>query len=286
MRTRIASSVAAYSLLALAGSITFVLPETLTVEQAAASTPPDKITLTGLVHDFRDTHPDFGVTSADMQGHVVNLTDYELDANGYPAFDGSGNQVTTQARDTDGNNIAPVLANGGAAAGVPFTISAGRVIPSQAYYVRYTVLGAAMQNPTVTINVTTRLRIGSTTYDPFGSYTSATAGNVHDSNNPRNYIHPTSVAANTAMSALGRSYYKSGGSWTQFYNVDSNTGSTWVKVLRDGDALPAGHPFNNQAAVHTFLTGYYDPITQRVTLADNQAILLYEGDHRSGKPLR
>ena len=98
------------------------------------------------------------------------------------------------------------------------------------------------------------------------------------------YTLPATYAAGTAVSVVGRSWKKisssySGNSnshWEQELQFDSASGSPNVLVLRDGDAVPAIEPFQNQSSIVSFLQGYIDDATDTVVLADNQAILLFE----------
>jgi fibro-slime domain-containing protein len=282
------TDIVAFSLLGLAAGASFILPGSLEPARSLAATAPPVIRLNGVVRDFRGTHPDFDASVGEGSGHVVGLTDYELDENGVPSFSGTGNRVLTEAKNSSGYNIAPVLANAGAAKGVSFTISNGKVIPSEAFIARLTVLGAAMDNPTAQMRVTVRLKVGAVTIDPFGSFTNSSAGNVHDNNNPRNYVMATPMAAGTAMSVTGRSWGLYSGTWTQFYNVDSATGATgpgptgpscgtgMVKVLRNGDTVPNIPPFGSQSTIESYLQQYINAATKKVTIADNQAIFLFE----------
>ena len=280
MRTQSLTNVVTYSVLGLAAGICFLLPDSLVAERASAASPapPPIIRLNGFVRDFKSTHPDFDATLSEAPGHVAGMVQYDLGPNGTPISSGTGQLVTAEARDASGNNIAPVLANGGAAQGVAFTISAGKAIPSASFVAKMTVLGAAMQNPYAQMHVSARLRVGTTTVDPWGAFTSATASNVMDNNNPRNYIMATPMPAGTALSVIGKSWYTlNGTTWTTLITTDTSTATTaWCKVLKNGDSVPNIKPFNGQQSITSFLVGYINTVTQKVTIASNQAIYLIE----------
>jgi hypothetical protein len=74
------------------------------------------------------------------------------------------------------------------------------------------------------------------------------------------------------VTVTGQSWYKT----TKLYTVDSGSSSKFVKVLRDGDAVPDIKPFQDQAAAAEFLKDYVDTDKGVVTLAPNQVIYLYE----------
>ena len=59
MQSRTALNITTYGLLSMAGAISFMLPDTLTIPPSSAAPPPDEIHLTGLVRDFHErTHPE------------------------------------------------------------------------------------------------------------------------------------------------------------------------------------------------------------------------------------
>lgn len=274
MRALDFKSLVGHSSLVLAAAACLVLPDQL-IEQANArpAAGANVVRLNGVVRDFRSSHADFGAGPSAASGHIVNLTSDELSSTGKPVYDGAGSTVVVQAKDSSGNNIAPVMAH---TAPVNFNITGGNVVLQEAAAAKVTVLGAAMQNPYLQMRVTVRLKVGSTTSDPFGSFTNSSTGNVHDSNNPRNHVVPGTVAGGTPMAVLGRSFYKLGSSWLTLQTVDSSTGSTWVKVLRNGDSTPDIPAYGSQSSIQSFLQGYVDTTTKKVTIADNQAIFLFE----------
>ncbi|MEA3137225.1 MAG: hypothetical protein QOJ26_1022 [Thermoplasmata archaeon] len=57
---------------------------------------------------------------------------------------------------------------------------------------------------------------------------------------------------------------------------DSVHGDPHVWVLQDGGDAPDVAPFTGQASLKSYLEPYVDPTTNRVTLANNQVIMLFE----------
>ena len=66
---------------------------------AAHADPPDSIKLTGVLRDFRASHPDFDVAGT---GHCAGNVDLLLGGNGRPAFTDNGYEVLTQWRNAGG----------------------------------------------------------------------------------------------------------------------------------------------------------------------------------------
>ena len=80
--------------------------------RAQAGDPPDVIELNGLIRDFLPSHPDFDVTLLADMGHYVRNVSPALDNNKRPVFVESGEEVTSQWYDKDGNPIAPYAGPG------------------------------------------------------------------------------------------------------------------------------------------------------------------------------
>ncbi|MCH7849793.1 MAG: fibro-slime domain-containing protein, partial [Planctomycetes bacterium] len=68
-------------------------------------TPPDTITVAGIVRDFLPGHRDFEVTPSDGYGHYMGNIGTELDDDGKPVFVGGGYKVSREWRDSNSNKI-------------------------------------------------------------------------------------------------------------------------------------------------------------------------------------
>ncbi|MCH8315787.1 MAG: fibro-slime domain-containing protein [Planctomycetes bacterium] len=73
--------------------------------------PPDVVSLTGTIRDFKKNHVDFNITG--LAGHYAMNVALDLDAEDRPTFRGTGFRVATQWRDGVSNPIAPHLYGGG-----------------------------------------------------------------------------------------------------------------------------------------------------------------------------
>ena len=118
---------------------------------------------------------------------------------------------------------------------VPFSISGDNISPSATFAAKITVLGAAISySGQYDMPVTVRLKVGSTTLDPFGDFNNAVVANVNDNKNPRNYILPSTYAAGTNISVLGQSWEKKNSGvtgknpsdWVSYMSVDGSGTAT------------------------------------------------------------
>ena len=167
---------------------------------------------------------------------------------------------------------------------IVFDITDGEIIPTDEYMADLKMLGAAITwGGSYDMPVTVKATIGSETFEPWGAYDLPVDGNVNI-HTTLDYELPDVYDADTPISILGRSWKKTDSSydgssnshWEQELEFDSASGTPNVLVLRDGDAVPAIEPFQNQTSIVSFLQGYVDDATDTVVLNDNQAILLYE----------
>lgn len=69
------------------------------VHTFAQDTPPETITIGGIIRDFRPNHPDFNVTPSNGYGHVMGNIDRKLDDDGKPVLVGGGFRVGGPWRD-------------------------------------------------------------------------------------------------------------------------------------------------------------------------------------------
>ncbi len=115
MRSTRVTTILSYGTLSLAGIVSFSLPKALVPSSAAfVQAPPNVMKLSGVIHDFASSHPDFDITDPAVMGHYVGTVASTLGANGrpVPVFADTGQQVTNQWYDKDGNPIAPYAGPG------------------------------------------------------------------------------------------------------------------------------------------------------------------------------
>lgn len=104
-----------------------------------------------------------------------------------------------------------------------------------------------------------------TTHETFtGTAQSIDVGTV----NPGTTLTVTGKAQGASSSGSCKNY--------QFTAESDEDHGTQVLVLMDGDTPPLFSPFGGQRPIDTFLQDYIDPDTGKVTIAPNQAIILYE----------
>ncbi len=168
---------------------------------------------------------------------------------------------------------------------VDFAIDGGKVVPSEDFAAKVTVLGAAITaSGTYDVPVTVRLRIGSTYIEPWGDWDLPVNATVNDDDNPREHILPTTYGPGTTISLEARSwikkkYWYSGNynsHWKKYLEKDSYDNTPHILVLRDGDDVPDIEPFMNQTEIEDFIRDYVDDVTGMVVLDENQAIYLFE----------
>lgn len=98
--------------LPLAAVIAVILSDRFAGSAAMAQVAADKIYLSGIVRDFHQTHPDFQVMPAGGLGNYAGLVDAHLDSSNMPVFLPNGYRVSWPALDSNGNTIAPHMADG------------------------------------------------------------------------------------------------------------------------------------------------------------------------------
>ncbi len=167
---------------------------------------------------------------------------------------------------------------------VDFNITGDKVIPTESYALKVTVIGAAISaGGSYDMPVTTKFNVGGQIHQPFGSYDLAVTGNVNDDQNPRSYIFPDMIAANSSVTTIGKSWLKKSNSksgkknshWKKYMSVSSeNSDSQQLMVLRDGDDVPDIPGFENQNSIEDFLSDYIED--GKISLTANQAIFLFE----------
>ncbi|MBX9853088.1 MAG: hypothetical protein K2X86_15200, partial [Cytophagaceae bacterium] len=155
-----------------------------------------------------------------------------------------------------------------------FDIDKGTVVPKECFNATVTVLGCALKEGGVGIDypVMVQVKFGNNTIDPFGTYSGYNkASNVNDQKQ-HTWKSPQPLAANTAISVKTKSFNPKTG--TLLYERNSANNDAFVRVLRNGDAVPQITGFAGQADVESYLQGYF--VNGKVTLEANQAIYLFE----------
>ncbi len=158
---------------------------------------------------------------------------------------------------------------------IEFQIDNGRVQPTSEFAAKVSVLGASIgSGGSSQWPVATWIDIGDERFYPFGR-ANPQQGNVNDDAGVRHVVIDQMFdEEDIHVSAVSwRPYY---GRWRSLgvRSTDSNT--PMVKVLRDGDPVPAIRAWDNQANVEIFIQQYIDGDTQTVDIDANQVIYLFE----------
>lgn len=141
-----------------------------------------------------------------------------------------------------------------------FTLGGGSVTPTVNYTANVTLIGSAITAGGNPVPIDVWVDVGGTETKPWSSISGN--GALPQSHVVPNQSAGTNVTVGAQAVGVG------------LPRRDSDTGGGLVKVLRDGDSAPNTAGFNNQAAASAFIDPYLDSGT--VTLADNQAIFLFE----------
>jgi len=155
---------------------------------------------------------------------------------------------------------------------IDFTISEGRVVPSENFAVKVSVLGAAITSSGTDIPVTVQVRINDQVLEPFGSHDDPDLGDVNDHSPPRHFIVQDVFGADTTIDITGTSWFHG----SVHLSRNSFDESPAVKVLRDGDPVPNIDGFDGQAGAVDFVQAYIDPDTNTMSMDVNQSIYLFE----------
>ena len=156
---------------------------------------------------------------------------------------------------------------------IDFGISEGRVVPTEEFAAKLTVLGAAITSGGRDMPVTVQFRIGDRVIEPFGAYDDADDGNINDHKGPRHHIVQETFDASKPIEVTATSWRTGGGVYLERNSYEE---SPSVKVLRNGDPVPDITGFDNQADAVHFVQKYIDPDTDTMLLDENQAIYLFE----------
>ncbi len=160
-------------------------------------------------------------------------------------------------------------------------------MPNDPFAAQVEVIGAAISNGTYDLPVTMRVRIGQTEFNPFGSFDSATQGNVNDVQwaegvETMKFVFPDTFDSYTAITAEARSWNRiaepgdEDSDWGVRMHANTGTDSPQVILLRNGDPVPSNDGTFDQASIAEYLEPYTDAVTNLITLEDHQIIYLFE----------
>lgn len=182
-----------------------------------------------------------------------------------------------------------------------FEISGDETIVNESFRTRIEVLGAAISMGAggYDMPVTTQLKIGNETIEPWGPYGQALDGNLNRAGTfvfePDVVYPPGSIKVNARSWKLGGSYtyewHRIGWSWKKikvWTGGDGSDNDDWdihmeknsdqvdnqLEVLEDGSPAPVVTGFDGQTSAAEFVAGYIDE--GNMTLAKNQSIYLFE----------
>jgi fibro-slime domain-containing protein len=265
MRAAVAAAVAL-------GVTAFFLLKPGPVPISADPPPSDAVQLKGIVRDFRRSHADFNIVPSEGYGHYAGCIAMQLGDDGRPVFVGQIADTTT-------------ITN--------FQITQGGVVATEPFAAMFTLLGAAIETTNYHVPVTMRVHVGNQTFETFGPFENAVAGNVNDDqsatghanpgSNPRRYVFPTIFPASTSITITGRSWERlsgadgdNAGDWRENMTHNSHIQSQQVRVLRDGDPVPNIAGFNDQTSIEGYVREFVNLQDHTIRLLDNQAIYLFE----------
>ena len=165
---------------------------------------------------------------------------------------------------------------------VPFTIDGVETVPTVPFLLKTEVLGAAISyGGAYDMPVTARVHTGPSSIDPWGTYNEALTGNVNR-DGTFTYEPAEALPGGTGITVSGTSWVRTSGDgtsnadWTAHMEQDSELGGAQLKVLRNGDPVPDIQGYLDQGSVADFVSSYIDPLSNRISLEQNQSIYLFE----------
>ena len=163
---------------------------------------------------------------------------------------------------------------------VDFQIERGEIVSSNQFAFIAEILGASITNGNARVPATAQLMVDGARVEPWGNFFQAQQGNVNLPGRRGVYLHPTVLEEGAAISVAARSYLpRYDQRWRRYVlspYISANTAfeSDYVKVLRDGDAVPNISGFNGQGDASAFVSDYVK--NGRIRLHKNQVIYLFE----------
>ncbi len=167
-----------------------------------------------------------------------------------------------------------------------FDIQEGAVIPKDSFISDFKVLGSAIKYGSYDMMVTTQIKVGNDTFDPWG-YDLPVTGNVND-HTTHSWNLPSAYPAGTPITISSKAwqhkndysyYYDNYGpdeAWKGYMEVNSENNPDNVIILKNGDTVPDISGYLDQQPLEEFLIGYIDQTTHKVTMDENEAIFLFE----------
>ncbi len=156
---------------------------------------------------------------------------------------------------------------------IDFTISDDRVVPTEDFAVKVSVLGAAISYNGTDFPVTTQLIVDGQIYEPFGPLDDPEAGDVNDHSPPRHFIVPQVFDPSVSIAVASTSWHFDLSEWK---SRNTSQPSDMVMVLRNGDPVPNIDGFGDQADAADLVATYIDTDTNTMSLDINQVIYLFE----------
>ncbi|MEL7662761.1 MAG: type IV pilin N-terminal domain-containing protein [Methanosarcina mazei] len=169
---------------------------------------------------------------------------------------------------------------------IDFEIIDDTVVPQEDFISSFNVLGAAISMGSYDMMVTSRLKVGSETFDPWGDYALPVTSNVNDGST-HSWDLPATYQAGTSVTISGKSWqhkappknkpklnYNLDASWEGYMEVNSTDNSDNLIVLRNGDSVPTIQGMDKQPDIADFVEDYVE--NGKIVLEDNEAIFLFE----------
>lgn len=176
---------------------------------------------------------------------------------------------------------------------IDFDIVEDTVVPKGTFISSFKVLVAAFQGNNngkyYDRMVTSRLKVGDETFDPWGDYNLPVTSNLNG-RTTNSWSLPATYPAGTPVTVIGQGWdRKSSTHHPPKYNLDYTLNSSWektkevssennpdkLKVLRNGDSVPGNPGSMNQDSIADFVADYVDE-NGKIVLDENEAIFLFE----------
>lgn len=175
-----------------------------------------------------------------------NSTTYEVGSKAFARANGAGGAVGAFG-----------LGGPGGVPGVP----PGVLVPAGPVTASYRVIGGSITCGAGGVTLPTKTSVS---IDNGASYTQVSASGILNLP-PLDSTNRVIVRGNLTTNACG-----------SINTTHPSTNTTQVKALRNGDPVPSVQAFGNQTTIDAYLREYIDPATNKISIADNEVIYLYE----------